>query len=159
MKWTVCKKGKRNSEKLQLLNKSFLTVWHKIFSKLRTFWSKEYKSNWISAWKLAWTFPVFFFFDLLYRIYVKIFNQSVYFKELHNDQEYYWPTTYRTGAAVVSTITRNSSHWTVIRRGRIQCEEKKKINQGLYIIKASIPDEQQWKEQRSNWPQKPKIHL
>ena len=31
--------------------------------------------------------------------------ESVYFKELHNQQEYYWPTIYRTGAAVVSTIT------------------------------------------------------
>ena len=30
---------------------------------------------------------------------------SVYFKELHNQQEYYWPTIYRTGAAVVSAIT------------------------------------------------------
>ena len=26
-------------------------------------------------------------------------------KELHNDQEYYWPTIYRAGAALVSTIT------------------------------------------------------
>ena len=33
-------------------------------------------------------------------------NESVYFKELHNEQEYYWPTIYRAGAAVVSTITR-----------------------------------------------------
>ena len=31
--------------------------------------------------------------------------ESVYFKELHNQQEYYWPTIYRTGEAVVSTIT------------------------------------------------------
>ena len=23
--------------------------------------------------------------------------ESVYFKELHNDHEYYWPTTYRAG--------------------------------------------------------------
>ena len=30
---------------------------------------------------------------------------SVYFKELHNEQEYYWLTVYRTGEAVVSTIT------------------------------------------------------
>ena len=30
---------------------------------------------------------------------------SVYFKELHNDQDYYWPTIYIEGAAVVSTIT------------------------------------------------------
>ena len=31
--------------------------------------------------------------------------ESVYFRELHNEQEYYWPTIYRAGAAVVSTIT------------------------------------------------------
>ena len=31
--------------------------------------------------------------------------ESVYFKEVHNDQEYYRPTIYRAGAAVVSTIT------------------------------------------------------
>ena len=31
--------------------------------------------------------------------------ESVYFKELHNQQKYYWPTIYRTGAAVASTIT------------------------------------------------------
>ena len=31
--------------------------------------------------------------------------ESVYFKELHNEQEYYCPTIYRAGAAVVSTIT------------------------------------------------------
>ena len=31
--------------------------------------------------------------------------ESVYFKELHNEQEYYWPTIYKMGAAVVSTIT------------------------------------------------------
>ena len=30
---------------------------------------------------------------------------SVYFKELHNEQECYSPTIYRAGAAVVSTIT------------------------------------------------------
>ena len=31
--------------------------------------------------------------------------ESVYFTELHNDQEYYWPTIYRVEAAIVSTIT------------------------------------------------------
>ena len=31
--------------------------------------------------------------------------ESVYFKELHNEQECYWPTIYRAGTAVVSTIT------------------------------------------------------
>ena len=33
-------------------------------------------------------------------------HELVYFKELHNDQEYYWPTIYRGGGAVLSTITR-----------------------------------------------------
>ena len=31
--------------------------------------------------------------------------ESVYFKELHNKQEYYWATIYRAGADVVSIIT------------------------------------------------------
>ena len=31
--------------------------------------------------------------------------ESIYFKELHNEQECYCPTIYRAGAAVVSTIT------------------------------------------------------
>ena len=31
--------------------------------------------------------------------------ESVYFKELYNEQEYYWPTIYIEGAAVVLTIT------------------------------------------------------
>ena len=29
----------------------------------------------------------------------------IYFKELHNDQEYYWPKLYTAGEAVVSTVT------------------------------------------------------
>ena len=36
--------------------------------------------------------------------------ESVYFKELHNEQEYYLPTIYRTGAAVVPTITSYHYH-------------------------------------------------
>ena len=36
--------------------------------------------------------------------------ESVYFKELHNEQECYWPTIYRAGAAVVSTITSISAN-------------------------------------------------
>ena len=44
---------------------------------------------------------------LLYGIIcVNIFiMKSVYFKELHNEQEYYCLTIYRAGAAVESTIT------------------------------------------------------
>ena len=37
IKWTVCKKWKRNSEKFQLLIKSLLMVENKIFSKRRRF--------------------------------------------------------------------------------------------------------------------------
>ena len=58
IKWTVCKKWKGNSKKFQLLDKSFLMVWNKLFSKLRMFWSKLCKSNWISTWNLA--FPFFY---------------------------------------------------------------------------------------------------
>ena len=45
--------------------------------------------------------------------------QSVYFKELHNQQEYYWPTIYRTEAAVVSTIT--SYFYYCYRPDRLSC--------------------------------------
>ena len=44
---------------------------------------------------------------LLYVICVKFFMISMnYFKELQKEQGYNWPTTYRAGTAVVSTITR-----------------------------------------------------
>ena len=47
-------------------------------------------------------------------ICVNIFiMKSVYFKELHNEQEYYCPTIYRAGAAVVSIITSLKSEITV----------------------------------------------
>ena len=36
----------------------------------------------------------------------------VYFKELHNDQEYYWPTIYKAGEAAVSTITNYWDYWS-----------------------------------------------
>ena len=35
--------------------------------------------------------------------------ESIYFKELHNEQEYYSPTIYRAGAAVVLTIASNNN--------------------------------------------------
>ena len=96
MKWTVCEKWKRNSEKFQLLIKSFLMVENKVFSELRMFWSKLCKSNWNSAWNLA--FPVFIL-PVVWNMSEKLHCESVYFKELHNDQEYYWSTTYRAGVA------------------------------------------------------------
>ena len=36
--------------------------------------------------------------------------ESVYFKELHNEQEYYRQTIYRAGAGVMSTITTQCSY-------------------------------------------------
>ena len=49
--------------------------------------------------------------------------ESVYFKELHNQQKYYWPTIYKTGAAVVSTIT---SYNTIKSKERKTLKEKTK---------------------------------
>ena len=101
---------KEKSRNIQLPIKSSLMVSNKLFSKLRMFWSKLSKlckSNWNWAWNLA--FPVFAPPHLLYGICVKIFTimNRVYFKELRNEQKYYWPTIHRAraGAAVVSTIT------------------------------------------------------
>ena len=45
------------------------------------------------------------FCSLVWNMCENLHYQSVYFKELHNQKEYYCPTIYRTGAAVVSTIT------------------------------------------------------
>ena len=66
------------------------------------FWSKLCKSIWNCAWNLS--FPVFIL-PIVWNMCENLHYESVYFKELHNQQEYYWPTIYRTGAAVVSTIT------------------------------------------------------
>ena len=74
-------------------------VYNKLFSKLRR---KLCKSSWNCALNLA--FPVFIS-PIVWNMCENLHYESVYFKELHNQQEYYWPTIYRTGAAVVSTIT------------------------------------------------------
>ena len=66
------------------------------------FWSKLCKSSWNCAWNLA--FPVFIS-PIVWNMCEHLHYESVYFKELHNEQEYFWPTIYRAGAAVVSTIT------------------------------------------------------
>ena len=66
------------------------------------FWSKLCKSTWNCAWNLA--FPVFIS-PIVWNMCENLPYESVYFKELHNEQECYWPTIYRAGAAVVSTIT------------------------------------------------------
>ena len=66
------------------------------------FWSKLCKSNWNCAWNLA--FPVFIS-PIVWNMCENRPYESVYFKELHNEQECYWPTIYRAGTAVMSTIT------------------------------------------------------
>ena len=77
-------------------------VWNKIFSKLRMFRSKLRKS--LNQCMEACVSC--FYLSLLYGKCVKIFIMNPYIsKELHNDQEYYWPTTYRAEAAVVSNCT------------------------------------------------------
>ena len=60
-------------------------------------------STWISAQNLA--FPAFILPIVCSMCENLHYDQSAYFKELHNDQGYNWPTTYRVGAALVSTIT------------------------------------------------------
>ena len=49
-------------------------------------------------------FPVFIS-PMVWNKCVNLHFELKHFKELHNDQEYNCPTTYRAGAAVVSTIT------------------------------------------------------
>ena len=50
-------------------------------------------------------FPVLFISPIVWNMCENLRYESVYFKELHNEQEYYRRTIYRTRAAVVSTIT------------------------------------------------------
>ena len=66
------------------------------------FWSKLCKSNWNCAWNFA--FPVFYISPIVWNMCKNLHYESVYFKELNNEQEYYWPTIYRAGTAVVSTV-------------------------------------------------------
>ena len=66
------------------------------------FWSKLCKSTWNCAWNL--TFAVFIS-PIVWNMCENLPYESVYFKELHNEQECYWATINRAGAAVVSTIT------------------------------------------------------
>ena len=58
--------------------------------------------RWNCAWNLA--FPLFIS-PVVKNMCENLHYESVYFRELHNEQEYFWPTIYRAGAAVVSTIT------------------------------------------------------
>ena len=47
---------------------------------------------------------------------LQYYFESVYFKELHKDQSYNWPTTYGAGAAVVSTITSVNTELSSLRK-------------------------------------------
>ena len=66
------------------------------------FWSKLWKSSWNCAWNLAFSV---FISPIVWNMCENLHHESVYFKEQHNQQEYYWPAIHRTGAAVVSTLT------------------------------------------------------
>ena len=99
--WTNQWKG--NSKKFQLLVKSFLMVENKIFLKLRMF-SDQSCVNWTETVHGTLHF-LFLLSPVVWNMCEKLHYESVYSKELHNGQEYYWPTVYRAGAAVVSTIT------------------------------------------------------
>ena len=105
MKWTKCKKWNRNSEKLNFQLNLFL--WFRI----------NYSRNWQcfdqgcvnrTETVLFGTLRFLNLSHLLYGICENIFiiyEIGIFIKELHNEQEYYCPTTYRAGAAVVPSIT------------------------------------------------------
>ena len=103
-------------------------VSNKLFSELRLFWSKLRKSSWNCAWNLA--FAVFIS-PIAWNMCENLHYESVYFKELHNKQQYYWPTIYRAGAAVVSTITSlcqiydklKRRNWNELQKATNNCEK------------------------------------
>ena len=111
----MCKTLKRNSEKFQLVIKSFLVVWNKIFSKLRIFYQSCV--NRPESAHGTFAFPVFIS-PIVWNM-CEIFNMnrvSIDFKlKLHNDQEYYWPTIYRTGPAECQLLLVNAwtEDWTI----------------------------------------------
>ena len=51
---------------------------------------------------------------IVWSVCENLHDELVYFKELHNDQEYYWPAIYRARAAVVSTIASIYQAWAVV---------------------------------------------
>ena len=65
---------------------------------------------------------------LFYGICVKIFIMNRYIsKELHNQQEYYRPTIYRTGAAVVWTITSYFNNRSEVSNRGLDIEKKNRM--------------------------------
>ena len=61
--------------------------------------------------------------------------ESVYFKELHNEQECYRPTIHRAGAAVVSTIIMVCVLDSILKLGKFHggvCRFQKDLNNRIY---------------------------
>ena len=80
--------------------------WNLIKSLTNGKWS--FPSESIRVQWIRWTHILYwtvFISPTVWNMCENLHYESVYFKELHNEREYYWPTIYRTGAAVVSTIT------------------------------------------------------
>ena len=96
------------------------------------FWSKLCKSNWNCAWNFA--FPVFIS-PIVWNMCENLHYESVYFKELNNEQEYYWPTIYRAGAAVVSTVITSCYSFLLLR-----------WNAGLFFVCFQIRVRKNWTE-------------
>ena len=95
IKWTECKKWKRNSEKFNFWLNLFL--WFRI----------NYSWNWECfdqscvnrTETVHGTLRFLYLSHPLYGIWLceNLHYESVYFKELHSHQEYCWPTRYRAG--------------------------------------------------------------
>jgi len=102
------------------------------------FWSKLCKSNWNCAWNFA--FPVFIS-PIVWNMCENLHYESVYFKELNNEQEYYWPTIYRAGAAVVSTVITSCYSFLLLRRavfGVFSNTGAQKLNRGFLPLALSF---------------------
>ena len=80
--------------------------WHSSFKSFLMVWKKLCKSNWNCAWNLA--LPVFIS-PIVWNMCENLHYESIYFKELHRDEEYYWPRIYKAGVAVVSIITSDTN--------------------------------------------------
>ena len=73
-------------------------------------------------------FPVFIS-PIVWNMCENLLYESLYFKERHNQQEYYWPTIYRTGAVVVSTITcYYRANWDIPEKFSVLCMEYSPIS-------------------------------
>ena len=62
------------------------------------FWSKLCKSGWNWAWDLAF---LVFISPIVWNMCENLHYEWVSFKELHNEQEYCWPTIFRAGVFLV----------------------------------------------------------